>query len=441
MRNGKADEALKNLEEAEQIYPEFPAESIEFYNSARESLQKGDPKAALTSILIFHNFLKLTPEYQGGINELKGNQANTLGIPVISSRGNTSIKLFEGESIIDVMRFTDATVGAGLDAFVSDESQEEYTTSFAIGDMDGDGDQDLYFSGYAKNGDESFHHLLKSEFGRFSDITKGSGIKHNGQDRNSLFADYDNDGFLDLYVSNSASDILYRNVSEGKFKDRTSASAIGSSSYKPLFVDLDHEGDLDIFLASEGRNTVLRNNGDGTFQANADFLALVADDYNSKDLAFGDFDQDGDVDIVVANTNGPVQLFSNLRQSSFKESAQSIGVDFTTGSVAVEVADLNNDGLLDILVAGLKSEFGIFINNGDGIFKKSNLLQVAEDLITGTIHDIGVFDFDNDGYSDLMIAGQPDDTQTSGLLLLHNTSNGFEDVSFLLPAQISGARQ
>jgi tetratricopeptide (TPR) repeat protein len=316
IRSNKGDEALKNLEEAQQIYPEFPSEAQDYYTQSTEFLQNKKLKEAFTQVLIFHNFLKLSPEYQGGIRELKGGQSAAVGIPVISFTQGSSSGLQEGESILDVMKFTDATSGAGLDFFEMDKlaSKNTYLSQVAVADMDNDGDHDLYFSVYDKKNDRSFRYLMKSDFGRYKDITASSGISHSGIDHFSRFVDYDNDGFLDLYISNSVSDILYRNVSEGLFENRTLEAGLNGNGFKSLFVDFDHDGDLDIINGREVNNMVFQNTGDGTFTAMTAETGLSKDKFSTRDFAFGDFDNDGDIDLVVVNKNGPVQVFSNQRQ-------------------------------------------------------------------------------------------------------------------------------
>jgi Flp pilus assembly protein TadD len=442
LRSGKADEALKNLEEAQQINPDFPAESKEFYTQAIELLQAGQPQKALTPILVFHNFLKLTPEYQAGIRDLKGTQSATVGVPVISFTQSTSATLQEGESIIDVMRFTEATGGAGLETFYPKNDSFQLGAIISVGDMDGDGDHDIYYSGYDLESDFHFQFLLKSDFGKFVDIKEGSGIKHKGQDQSAIFTDYDNDGFLDLYICNASSDKLYRNVSEGVFEDLTSASGIESSGQKPLYVDIEHDGDLDLIVAAKGKNSVFRNNADGSFSSNVLASELSVDLYDTQGLAFGDFDVDGDIDIAVANADGPFQLFSNLRSGKFVNFTENSGIKIENGCKGVEVADLDNDGFLDLIIHGGEQAVLAFKNSGKGSFSPSLFsTTIAEYCADIQVFDLHIFDFDNDGYSDILIVGESNDTQKSGLKLLRNAVDQFEDVSFLLPGDIEGGKQ
>jgi hypothetical protein len=440
--NEKGDEALKNLEETQQICPQFPSESLDFFRQAMELLRSDKPREALTPILIFHNFLKLTPEYQGGIRELKGTQNATVGVPVISFTDNKSLALHEGESIIDMMKFTDATSGAGLDVLHPGDSDgpSPIISNIAVGDMDGDGDYDLYYSGYNVNDKKPFRLLLRSEFGRYEDITENSGIDHIGNDNSSVFVDYDNDGFLDLYVCNSVADVIYRNVSEGVFENATAKAGIKGSSLKPLFLDIDHEGDLDVIVSREGINSAFRNNGDGTFSILAESSGLISDSYRSSDLSFADFDEDGDIDIAITNADGPFQLFSNLRQGRFIDVIGECGIQIETGSAVVEAADFDNDGYFDLLISSMEGRLRLFRNKGDGTFIESGLSDQLSGMLAGMqVHDVVVFDFDNDGYSDILIAG--DGASTGCLILLRNEGDKYSDASSLLPPDIPGIRR
>ena len=200
-----------------------------------------------------------------------------MGVPVISQTNSSPIQLNEGEQILDVMKFTDATSGAGLNLFESNvlSSEDFYISSFSVGDMDGDGDQDIYYSGFDTANSKPFYFLLQSEFGRFKNVTSNSGILHAGVDNSSALVDYDNDGFLDLFICNSATNSLYRNVSQGVFENVTTESEIKGTGNKPLFVDIDHEGDLDLVIANSGANSLFINNGDGSFSQTKNNNELV----------------------------------------------------------------------------------------------------------------------------------------------------------------------
>lgn len=442
LRNNQGDEALKNLEEAQQIFPEFSTGYIEYFNQAVGLLQQKKTKEALTPVLIFHNFLKLTPEYQGGIQELKGTQSSTIGVPVISFGTRSGAILQEGQSILDVMKFTDATVGAGLDFFSSGilDSGTVFNSSIAVADMDGDGDQDIYFSG--NNGIKSMKFLLQSDFGKYKDILENSGIDHEGADLFSQFSDFDNDGYLDLFISNATSNVLYRNINEGVFENVTKSSKLHGYGKKTLFVDLDNEGDLDMITLLDGKNMGFINNGDGTFSDLASASGLLSQSEDSRDISFADFDNDGDVDIIIANQDGPCRLYSNQRQGRFVDYTKESGIDISRGIVDTEVADFNNDGNFDLLLTSTANGATLYDNNGDGTFSNSDDIATINRLIKGLeFRDAGVFDFDNDGFSDIIFVGKTFEDGKQGMVLLHNDGDGFSDASLLLPQENINANQ
>ncbi len=445
IQNGKSIEALNNLEEAQQINAEFPEEAQEYFLKTIAYLQQKNQKDALLSLLIFHNFIKLTPGYQKGIIELKGTQAAAVGQPIISTNSSFSNSLQEGESILDLMKFTDATSGAELDLFASEKlkTELEYISNIAIADMDGDGDLDIFYSGYSVDERNTFRYLLKSEFGRFKDITKSAGLQRpTGKDHSSRFIDFDNDGFLDIFICNSAENLLYKNISEGKFSNVTQKSKLNGHGYKSLFLDIDHEGDLDLILAKDGPNSISRNNGDGTFGNFGDASEMSNNQNSSRDLVFGDFDNDGDIDVIIANEDGPCRIFSNLRQGVFVDRTAESGIDFDKGSDNLAIADINNDGYLDILITSKTHGIKLFQNKGDGIFEISKQSEDIGKTIEGlNCYDAAFFDFDNDGLADILFAGQSSTSGEKGVFLLHNDGSRFSDASHLLPESVSNARQ
>ncbi|MDZ7607745.1 MAG: FG-GAP-like repeat-containing protein [Cyclobacteriaceae bacterium] len=407
IQNKKDDEALKNLEEVQKIFPAFSAEANEYLGKTIESLHAHSISDALTSLLIFHNFLKLTAEYQSGIRELKGTQGAAIGVPVITMNQQKS-ELQEGESILDIIRFKDATEGAELDIINAriSELSGEIVATIALGDMDRDGDQDIYYGGYVADRGQAFHYLLQSDFGRFKDITAKSGMNHQGNDQSATFIDYDNDGFLDVFVANESSNVLYQNVSEGKFSDVTKQAKLSGNGKNVLFVDLDHEGDLDFIISRNGKNAVWQNNGDKTFTDISASSGLAANSFESNAWAFSDLDNDGDIDLLVANTNGPLQVFSNSRKGVFMDITEKSGINFPSGSNDVEVFDYDNDGNMDVLAVSEKG-IALFHNNGAGSFELSDYSDELNKLVLKVrCLDASVVDFDNDGFTDIIFVGR-----------------------------------
>ncbi|MDX2444570.1 MAG: FG-GAP-like repeat-containing protein [Bacteroidales bacterium] len=450
LRNGKNDEALANLEEIQRLNPEFPSEASEYYIKALESLQTSKSEEVLTNVLIFHNYLKLTNSYQSGVDELKGSRNSSMGVPVFTFNKTSRILMPEGKSILDAIRFTDVSSSAGLDIAqsVKPSSNEniKLTSHISIADFDRNGENDLYLGSYSSQESKYNHFLFKSNMGRFSDVSAETGIQHSGLESSSIFADYDNDGFLDLFIVKEDGNLLYKNVSEGIFQDVSKESKVedAGSGSMALFVDMDHEGDLDIFIAKNGANWLFRNNGDGTFTEQAVQSGIAGENVNSRDACFGDFDDDGDIDLFLVNQDASNVLYTNLREGKFKDITSESGLESKGGSGAVVAGDYNNDGFLDLFVTGLgNGSYKLYKNKGNGTFENdkqsSSTFKVLENVIG---YDVSFFDFDNDGYQDLLIAGESKLENGKGVFLFHNDGTGkFEDSSNLLPEDLLSGHQ
>lgn len=449
VRNGKTDEALAHMEEIGKQSPAFPDEADSYYQKSIQNLQSGNAKDALTNVRIFHNLLKLTNFYQTDIQELKGNNASLIGTPVITLSEPTTTFLSPGESILEAMQFTDVTASAGLnlvpDTLTSTMENLDLTTHITVGDMERDGDQDIYLSTYDPAADKFTHFLLRNNFGRFEDAATKTGIRHEGKETSADFIDYDNDGFLDLYVTRPGKNILYKNISENVFGDETAKAHLGDSGtgHDALFFDMDQDGDLDLFLSNENSVKMYRNNGDGTF---LDVTAQAGTDHirGAREAVFGDFDEDGVLDLLIILENGKLDLLSNVRQGKFIDKTSGSGLDRLSGVMAVSVGDYNNDGSSDILITTREgSGCGLFKNDGKGMFSVDKDAQIDfGELKDFTGLDGQFFDFDNDGHLDIMFAGQSVTPGGRGVFLFHNNGDGtYKDTSYMLPGTIRSGRQ
>jgi tetratricopeptide (TPR) repeat protein len=442
LQQGQNDEVLKNMEEIGQQFPEFTPEAAEFYEKTMDALHSGDDKEALKSLLIFHNFIKLTTPYQAGIKELKGPGGALIGFPVISFSEATVAFIQEGETLMDVIRFTDVTSTAGLDfedRFVSGNAH------LSVGDLDGDGDQDIYFG--SRTDDDSYvGYLLFNDLGMFKDVFDDAGLDIDGVEVYSSIADVDNDGHLDLLILKEEGVAVFHNEQEGRFEEVADDAFDESpeiSGRKALFMDYDHEGDLDLIIGGKP-NRIFRNDGDGKFTQ-----ISMENGYNSTasgtiDLALGDFDDDGDIDFIAVQEDGSNALYTNLRQGKFRNISQEAGIPPMTSSGAVAVGDYNNDGYLDLFFSTLDgSAYRLLKNNSDGSFEEDKASSgVFEVLKTLKGYDVAFFDVDNDGHLDIMALGEPNSEGARGAYIFHNDGWGnFEDSSSLLPEDLTGGTQ
>ncbi len=442
IREGQSDKALEQLEELQQIFPEFPREAVEYYDKTLGALQVQDIDKAAVSFMIFHNYLKVTTPYQAGIMDLKGPGGSLIGFPVITfDQQQGPARIVDWKTALEAISFTDITSSAGLDFLNTGPGNTHHT----VCDYNGDGNPDLYIGRFDKQSGSFRHYLLINELGKFRDITHEAGIVHQGAEYSARFGDYNNDGFPDLYILKEGSNVLYKNTGEGTFVDATAKAKVG---YGPegnmsLFFDFDHDGDLDLFIAAADSNLLYRNNADDTFLEQGAKSNLSGGSVNSTDAAFGDFDEDGDIDLFVVNSEGPNSLNANQRLGVFRDVTEGSGLETGAGSSAVTAGDYNNDGFLDLFVSS--AEYGqcrLYRNLGDGRFETDNdsqeLIHTLQDV---RAYDAAFLDFDNDGFLDLLVVGESRNRPGSGVSLYHNDGTGkFYIVLDILPEDLISGR-
>jgi hypothetical protein len=349
------------------------------------------------------------------------------------------------------MTFTDVTAEAGL-------AGEGYSTSVAIGDFDNDGLPDIFVAGVKRN---TLYRNLGN--GRFADVTKQAAVTGIDAKYGSMWAvsagwlDYDNDGWLDLFVSNyvvwnAATEPrcgapekqsychpkaypglpgqLFHNNHDGTFTDVSQASGIGRSIGKGMgvaFADIDGDGLTDIFVANDSvRNFLFRNQGDGTFQEIGleAGVALRDDGFAIAGMGgdFRDFDNDGMPDLVVSGIlNDSFLLFRNLGKGRlFEDFALRSGLMMGTKQLtgwSLGMYDLDNDGWKDLFFAlshlaqmdryaGPDSVLANRVFRNDGGKRFEDLSAAAgPDFQRAAMHrGVAFADFDNDGRVDAVVS-------------------------------------
>ena len=437
IKNNHPKAALFSMETVRRILPVLPADAVPIFNNAVQLLRENNTNQSLTQALMFHNLLKSTTYYRSGTVELRGNSGPIPGSPIYRFTNLKSPIKDKQENILTTVQFVDVSDKIGLQGIRSE------ATTVVSGDFDSDGYEDLVISQWSDHDQSSKQSLFKNNSGVFQDISGTTAINHEGRDITAITADYDNDGFLDLLFINSLKSRLYKNDGKGKFIDMTSTIGIDfiSNGIKAGFLDYDLEGDLDLYVASGSVNQLYRNNADGTFTEISNKSGTAGNSVKSKDIAFGDFDDDGDVDLFVLNKDGSSRFYNNRRQGYFSDITTKVGLNFLGQPSTVVSGDYNNDGHLDLFIADLAGEqHAIFQNKGDGTFIKDEPSLSALDGLTGFVIIKADFaDVDNDGYLDLLVAGRSTrkDKYQSGLLLLHNNGQGkYTDASSSLPPEL-----
>ncbi|MCH8209172.1 MAG: VCBS repeat-containing protein, partial [Nitrospinae bacterium] len=201
------------------------------------------------------------------------------------------------------------------------------------------------------------------------DITIWGAFKRDHSGYSLSTGDFNGDGYDDIYVINrgSASNVLYMNNGDGTFTNNTSASGTVSTraGYGIAVGDYDNDGDLDIYVSNFGENELFQNDGSGIFTDVA-ASAAVNNSLNSLGVSFGDFDNDGDLDIYVVNDNGANALYINNGSGIFGDSSATAGVGDATGAgQGTALGDIDNDGDLDIYVTNFAEPNVLFVNDGN----------------------------------------------------------------------------
>ncbi|HVW13126.1 MAG TPA: FG-GAP-like repeat-containing protein [Mucilaginibacter sp.] len=435
--NNQADSARYFLEGVKKISPQFPSSANEFYSHALSLLQAGQGPQALPYIRQFHQLMKITPLYDSDHDAVEFPKM-VAGSPGIIVNDDEQITEADSRNFKSVT-FADVDhVGLPFD-----KGLNATNSVLAVADREANGNLYVYAS-FVKPDGERQYKLWVSKIGGFESCSVSGGIEHEGHDLAAAFTDYDNDGYQDLFVATDKGTIIYKNQGDGTFAKLTDNAGLGNTGQarQLLFADFDQDGDLDMYVAEKGTNKFYRNNGDGTFTENAAAMGLTANPGGTEYMRFGDWDSDGDLDIVMLNETGHLQLLNNDRHSHFSDMTGPAGLQNPAFSgSALALGDYNNDGLLDIFVAGGENGKCSLLKNSGQKFTVDPASATLSNSLKGIdVKDAAFIDFDNDGHQDLLIAGINKDNSKRGIKLFHNdTTKGFSDVSFLLPKSATQA--
>ncbi|MBT3266261.1 CRTAC1 family protein [Candidatus Poribacteria bacterium] len=390
------------------------------------------------------------------------------------------------------VRYVDATADSGIRFRHTDgRSGRKYLpetlgSGAAFLDYDSDGDIDLYIVNAADlpgahSPSPPTNALYRNDgSGHFDDVTAEAGVGHTGYGVGCAVADYDNDGRPDIYVTNYGANVLYHNDGDGTFTDATAHAGVGDARWGTscAFLDYDRDGFLDLYVVNymefstdrderwetKGVRTyaspvdqiagsvfvsepdiLYRNNGDGTF-ADVTAAAGITGRGLGLALAVGDYDDDGDPDMHIANDMEPDFLYRNNGDGSFTNAAPFAGVaydqDGMPGSgMGASFGDMDNDGRLDLVVSNAAAAPAlVFRNEGLGMFADVSFPSgVGQVTLPRFQWSAEFLDYDNDGQSDIYIASGhlqdnialfSDESYAQPDVLLRNRGDGrFADVS------------
>ncbi len=361
--------------------------------------------------------------------------------------------------------FTDVTEQAGIHfehfhGVRSTQLPEDMGSGAAWGDYDNDGYPDLYVVDVAGPLTDTPEQLAKSPGGNrlyhnnrdgtFTDVTEKAGVGFKGIGMAAAWADYDNDGYLDLVVTSFDRIVLFHNNGDGTFTDVTGKA--GLDTYRGFWTgaawgDYDRDGNVDLFICGyvkyqfhkeelnktslqystlvpfmlnpaaypPERKLLFHNNGDGTFTEVAQQAGVGDPDGRSLSAAWYDFDGDGWPDLYVANDLWGSKLYLNLHNGKFKDVTREAGVSDFRGEMGIAIGDWDNDGSPDIFVTHwIYQENALFENLRSTLGASSKVSSlffgdIAEMVGLGQISynligwGTSFFDYDNDGQLDLLV--------------------------------------
>ncbi len=370
------------------------------------------------------------------------------------------LPLLFGVPAASQIRFEEISRKAGLDFRLNNAAAGRFhqielmVGGVAAFDFNNDGCMDVYFTNGAaipelrKTDPKFYNRLYRNNCdGTFTDVTIETGVGGEGYSMAVATADFDNDGWCDIFVAGVNRNILYRNLGNGRFRDVTAETGLSgrdAKGSKPWsiaagWLDYDNDGWLDLFVSNyvewspaaepacgppdnrlychpnvyRGQpNQLFHNNRDGTFTDVSESSGIARHIGKGMGVAFADLDGDGFTDIFVANDSVRHFLFRNQGDGTFREIGLEAGVALREDGMPIagmgaDFRDFDNDGCPDLIVSGM-------INDGFLLFRNLGRRNLFEDfgqrsgLLAGTRQltgwSLGMYDFDNDGWRDLFFA-------------------------------------
>lgn len=376
---------------------------------------------------------------------------------VLTVLGCVGLSLACGRPVQDQREpgFYDITAATGITFVHTDGSSgrhylvETVTAGLGLFDYDNDGDLDIYFvNGADLPGQTSetppTNELWRNDGGfRFTNVTREAGVGDTGYGMGCVMGDIDNDGYLDIYVSNFREDVLYRNNGDGTFTDTTASAGLGDPRLGAgaCMADFNQDGWLDIFVANyiecpldtpapctrlgvpvycdpstwnmyePQQASLYFNNGDGTFRDVSVESGIAQFRGRGMGVTSTDYDNDGDMDIYVANDVTENFLYQNQGDGTFLETALLSGTAYDLhgheqGSMGCDFGDYDGDGWFDLIVTSYQNQPNTLYHNlRDGTFEDAT---IPSRVIVGSMENVTwatfFFDYDNDSRMDLFIA-------------------------------------
>ncbi|MFQ5823239.1 MAG: CRTAC1 family protein [bacterium] len=365
--------------------------------------------------------------------------------------GGCGLSENDNDSSLNAIIFTDITERVQLNFLHDPGVDSSYFMPESIGsggaflDYDNDGDLDIYLVNGAQHGKKRFNapplrnHLFRQERdGTFVDVTEASGLGDTGYGMGVAVGDIDNDGDVDVYVTNYGYDALYRNNGDRTFTNISKLAGIGNPHWgcSVIFFDYNLDNYLDIYVTNyvaynpldvcmdkAGRrdycgpdgfsgvpDVLYRNNGDGTFTDISVTSGIAKGSAKGLGIISADFNGDHYPDLYVANDGEPNHLWMNQRDGTFQDQGLLLGAALNElgraeAGMGIALGDVENDNDFDLFITHLRRESNTFYRNAGeyGFQDDTSPAGLAGPSMAYTGFGTGFFDYDHDGDLDLAV--------------------------------------